>query len=107
MLDKAETEVLREDVMTVTGQDVRVYVLRFVRETLNQPVDDAAVDDTTKLGPGGLDLESLAFIELSLHIEKQFGVAIPDDQLEAIAGMSLEEFGRYVAERASTADATV
>ncbi len=93
--------------MKTTDQDVRVYVLRFVRETLNQPVDPSAVDGTTALGPSGLDLESLAFIELALNIEKQFGVTIPDDQLEAIAGMTLGEFSRYVSERAPAADAAV
>ncbi len=93
--------------MKATDQDVRAYVLRFIKETLNQPVDENAVGETTPLGPDGLDLESLAFIELSLHIDKQFGVAIPDDQLEAIAGMTLGDFSRYVVERAAAADATV
>jgi acyl carrier protein len=93
--------------MAATDQEVQAFVLRFVREVLNQPVDANAVDQTTALGSGGLELESLAFIELSLHIEKQFGVTIPDDQLEAIAGMSLGEFGAYVTRRARAADATV
>jgi acyl carrier protein len=93
--------------MMATDQDVQAFVLRFVRETLNQPVDASAVDAATPLGPGGLDLESLAFIELSLHVEKQFGVPIPDDQLEAIAGMTLGDFGAYVTRRAAAADAPV
>jgi acyl carrier protein len=92
--------------MKATDQDVQAFVLRFVRETLNQPVDASTVDAATPLGTGGLDLESLAFIELSLHVEKQFGVPIPDDRLEAIAGMTLGEFGAYVTQAAS-ADAPV
>ncbi|MET8505518.1 acyl carrier protein [Streptomyces sp. NPDC004787] len=70
-----------------TGQ----FLLSTLRD-LNYEVDD--VTDTTPLGDGGLELESLTLAEIAMQVEQEYGVQIDDEELEALAGL---DFGRLVA----------
>ena len=56
------------------------------------PADVGAIDDSTPLGPAGLDLESLALVELGLRVEETHGVPFDDDLIERMATMTLGEF---------------
>ena len=60
-------------------------------------VDAGAFDDTTTLGPEGLDAESLDVVEMAEMIEDEVGVHIPDDDLEDIE--TVGEVKEYVADR--------
>jgi acyl carrier protein len=83
-----------------TSDDVRTFVLTTIRDVLNLPVEDGVSDDTP-LGDGGLDLESLSFIELTMHIESRFNVLIGDDEFERITVATLGEFSADIAARAA------
>jgi acyl carrier protein len=63
------------------------------------------VDDDTKLGPAGADVESVALAELAFRVEDQFGVKFDDDESEMLAGMTVGEFCRDVQRRIQPAPA--
>lgn len=46
------------------------------------------VDDSTLLGPAGVDLESLALAELAMRVEDRFGVRFDEDEAETFAAMT-------------------
>jgi acyl carrier protein len=68
---------------------------------MNYDVD--TVDGGTVLGPGGLDLESLAVAELAVQVEDTFGVKFSDEELEKFDVMTLDEFSAEVAKRLAPA----
>ncbi len=77
-------------------------VFKFVIASLadmNYSVDN--VDAKTAMGPSGVDLESLAIAELGVRIEDQYGVHFADDEVEAVANMTVGEFVDLVVERAA------
>jgi acyl carrier protein len=61
---------------------VREFVLHTLIEEMSLEIDRDAIGDDTKLGPEGLDLESLAFVEL-------------------MSQLTLGEFCRSISERAA------
>ena len=63
--------------------------------------DIEGVDDDSTLGPAGVDLESLAMAELAVRVEDRFGVRFAEEESEELALMTVGEFTRTVAERAS------
>lgn len=80
---------------------VRAFVLETLTEKMNEPVDVDTVRDDMSLGPEGLNLESLAFVELMAHIETEYDVSFEDDELEKLGQLTLGEFCAAVAERAT------
>jgi acyl carrier protein len=80
---------------------VREFVLRTLTEAMNLEIDVDAVGDDRTLGPEGLDLESLAFVELMAHLELEFDLKFEDDELEELSQLTLGEFCRSIAERAA------
>lgn len=81
---------------------VRAFVLETLTEKMNEPVDPATVQDDMSLGPEGLNLESLAFVELMANIETEYDVTFEDDELEKLGQLTFGEFCAAVAERTST-----
>jgi acyl carrier protein len=65
--------------------------------------DVSEVTGDTDLGPAGLDLESLAVAELAVQVEDKFGVKFTDEDTEALALMTLDEFATEVAKRCALA----
>lgn len=57
------------------------------------------LDDDTRLGPAGADLESLALAELAVRVEDRFGVRFDEEEMEGLAGMTIGEFRAAVAAR--------
>jgi acyl carrier protein len=75
-------------------------VFKFVVASLadmNYSVD--GVDQTTAIGPAGVDLESLSIAELGVRIEDQYGVRFADDEVEMVASMTVGEFVDLVVDR--------
>ncbi|GAA3057462.1 acyl carrier protein [Actinokineospora globicatena] len=79
---------------------LREFVLDTLRE-MNYDVSD--VEGDTDLGPAGLDLESLALADLAVQIEDKYQIKFGDDDMEALALMTLDEFVDALAERLSVA----
>ncbi|MGB2567233.1 acyl carrier protein [Micromonospora citrea] len=83
--------------------EVRTFVIEQL-EDMNYDVEE--VDDTTTLGPSGVDLESLALADLAVRVEDRYGVKFADDESEKLALMTVGEFTTMVAARVagSTSD---
>lgn len=81
--------------MNASPDQVRDFIARTLIDQMNLPIDPGALDDDASLGPEGLDLESLAFVELTLALETEFSVKIPDDELEQLGSL---KFGDFVAD---------
>ncbi len=80
--------------------EIREFVVGALA-AMNYDVSEVAGD--TDLGPAGLDLESLAVAELAVQVEDKFGVKFTDEDTEALALMTLDEFAAEVAKRCALA----
>jgi acyl carrier protein len=79
---------------------MRDELRRFIVESLeSMNYDVSDLDDSTELGPAGLDLESLALAELGVRLEDQFGLRFSDDDMESLGVMSVGEFTVAMSER--------
>ena len=85
-------------VVAPTSDEVGAFVLKTLRD-MNYYVDD--VDDETVLGPAGIDLESLAVVELSYRLEDAFHARFNEEDMERLASMTLNELTAEVIRRAS------
>ncbi|MFL5345024.1 MAG: acyl carrier protein [Hyalangium sp.] len=71
------------------------FVLKTLKEKMNLSIPDTA-SGASSLGPDGLNLESLEFVELSVHVEHEFGVKFSDAEFETIARYNLGQFAQAV-----------
>lgn len=82
--------------------EIRQFVLESLT-SMNYSID--GIDDDTKLGPAGADLESLALAELAVRVEDRFGVKFDESESDMLSGMTVGEFCRTVAPRIQPASA--
>ena len=85
--------------MTASTTDVREFVLSTLAGEMNVPIDRANVGDDSPIGTGGIDLESLSLVELTRRMEREFGVKIPDSDIEAIGAMTLGQLAADIVRR--------
>jgi acyl carrier protein len=78
-------------------------LLDIIELGLGWPLDRTAIDKNATMGDGGLGLDSLMVVEAAVQIEMEFGIEIPDDDIVAIGGYTLETLGSYVEQRMATA----
>lgn len=78
------------------SDDVIAFVLGALRD---MKFDVDAADADSEFGPAGVDLDSLAVVELAARIKDSYGVALTDDDLERLAIATIAEFAAEVAER--------
>ncbi|MFD5029195.1 acyl carrier protein [Streptomyces sp. NPDC058405] len=74
---------------------IRSFVIGIIGE-IDPTVDDTVSDDLP-LGPGGLELESLALVELLVQVEHEYGAEIRDEDPAAQPTATLGEFVAAVA----------
>ncbi|WP_433616661.1 acyl carrier protein [Dactylosporangium sp. CA-139114] len=74
------------------------FVIRVLEEKLQLSADELSAD--VALGSSGLDLESIALIELGAHCEEGLGVVIPDEDYGRLPRMTVREFAEYLDARA-------
>ncbi|PSK71830.1 hypothetical protein C6W96_14375 [Streptomyces sp. CS149] len=91
--------------MTTTDTErISDFVLGVIRDMLNMPLPDTTSPDTP-LGAGGLELESLSYVELSVHIEREFGIQFSDEAVDGFATATLGELVSDIRTRTAGADA--
>jgi acyl carrier protein len=83
--------------------ELRKFIVESL-QSMNYDVSD--LDDSTELGPAGLDLESLALAELAVRLEDQFGLRFSDDDMETLGVMSVGEFTLAMSERLAAGQGT-
>ncbi|MEV8535746.1 acyl carrier protein [Streptomyces sp. NPDC051211] len=75
---------------TVHPERITDFVLGVIRDMLNMPLPPTT-SPATPLGPGGLELESLSFVELSVHLEREFDIQFSDEAVDGLVTMTLGE----------------
>jgi acyl carrier protein len=83
---------------------IRDFIVGALAE-LNYDVSEVTGD--TDLGPAGLDLESLALAELGVQVEDEYRVKFGEDDMEAMALMTLDEFTAAIDARIAVAAGAV
>jgi acyl carrier protein len=78
-------------------EEIESYVLEVITKVMNIEVGDGA-DGNVPLGPAGIDLDSLSFMELVANVEKKYGVKISDEDLETLISGTLGMFVAYIAQ---------
>jgi len=76
---------------TTLERDIREFVLTTVTRDMNLLPGTDHITDESAVGAGGLDLDSLSLIELTLRLEERFKVHIPDTDIESLGAMTLGE----------------
>jgi acyl carrier protein len=87
--------------ITVSTDQVRDFILHVLADQMSLPIDRDTVDEETSLGPEGLDLASLDLVELTLAVEMEYSVKIPDDELEDLSHLGLGAFVANITARIS------
>jgi acyl carrier protein len=78
------------------SDEVRTFVVSSLQD-MNYDVE--GLDDSTTLGPSGLDLESLALADLLMRVEDRYQIRFAEDESEELALMNVGEFTAAVAGR--------
>jgi len=73
---------------TLEGE-IREFVLTAVIDEMNILTSRDGITDESPVTVGGLDVDSLSLIELTLRLESRFGVEIPDTDIEPLASLTL------------------
>lgn len=74
-----------------------------VTERLDVKLGVVDIDETTPLFAGGMELDSIAVVELITHIEKQFGFDFTDDDLRPENFVNLRTIAALVEQRLASA----
>lgn len=87
---------------TQLQKEIREFVLTTISDDMNHPVDANEIDDDSPLGSSGIDLDSLSLIELTMRLERRFGVEFPDTDIEPVGAMKLRDLVEEVVRRGAT-----
>ncbi|MEU8622540.1 phosphopantetheine-binding protein [Streptomyces sp. NPDC048623] len=82
-------------------EEIQDFVLAVMRDVINIPVPEGA-DADTPLGPDGLELESLPMIELLLQLEGEYGIELPEEDVDPETVRTLGQLVQVVVDRRST-----
>jgi len=80
--------------------DIVAYIVQVIEKVLNESAGDV---DGAPLGEGGINLDSLSLLELSLHIERQYHVKFSEDELDAIGGLTIGGLADLVEQKVAAA----
>ncbi|MDQ0934276.1 MULTISPECIES: acyl carrier protein [Streptomyces] len=83
--------------------EIREFVLSSVIDDMNILLSRDGITDDSPVTVGGLDVDSLSLIELTLRLESRFGVEIPDTDIESLATLTLGGLVTEVARRGAKA----
>lgn len=77
-------------------EEIESVVAEIVGNCTYAPTDDVQMD---KLLRDDLGLDSLDCVEIVMELEKEFGISIPDNEVDAAAGWTVSEVCDYVEEK--------
>jgi acyl carrier protein len=81
-----------------TSHEIINKVKISINEKLNYNIEGNVAPET-KLGVDGLELDSLSIIELIVQLEDDFGIIIPEDDIEEFNSYTLSELAEYIKSR--------
>jgi acyl carrier protein len=82
---------------------VEEFLFQFLKEKMNIPAERNQIKPETMLGVGGLQMESLAIVELAVNLEAEFGIVVPDEDLDRISRFKVAELTGYLSSKQVTA----
>jgi len=82
---------------------VRVEIVAYIAQVIEKVLNESPGDESTLLGQGGVDLDSLSLLELTVHIERQYHVKFSEDELDTLGGLTIGGLADLVEEKISAA----
>lgn len=79
------------------SESLKVQIKCLIVTALELDVDPAEIPDDEALFGGGMDLDSMATLEIIAAIEEEFGITVEDAELTAELFESVEALAEYVA----------
>jgi len=89
--------------MPTLENEIRDFIVNTVVEDMNHPIEPDQVSGESPLGSGGIELDSLSLIELTMRLERRFNVQFPETDIEPLSAMTLGELTAVTMERGATA----
>lgn len=77
-------------------EEIESGVREVIARCMDLETDEVKLDDLMKEDIG---CDSIDFVELVVDFEKEFGINIPDNEVDAAAGWTVSELCDYVEER--------
>ena len=84
------------------SERLKVQIKCLIVPALELDVDPAEIPDDETLFGGGMDLDSMASLEILAAIEEEFGITVEDAELTAELFDSVEALAEYVATKRMT-----
>jgi acyl carrier protein len=88
---------------TTLEHEIREFVLTAVTTDMNLMTSTDDITNDSPVCAGGLGLDSLSLIELTLRLEERFGVEIQDTDIEPLGAMTLGELVSDLVQRGARA----
>lgn len=89
--------------MADTTTELNTQIKEAIVRSLRLPISSQEIGDDMSLFEGGLGLDSIDVLELVLEIERQFGVAIADEQIGREVLQSVNAIAKFVQSQRSGA----
>jgi acyl carrier protein len=89
--------------MPTLENEIRDFIVTTVVQDMNHPIAPDELGVESPLGSGGIDLDSLSLIELTMRLERRFNVQFPETDIEPLGAMTLGELAADIVERGATA----
>ena len=89
------------EAQATSGSSTLDKLVEIILERLEWPTDGELPGPQTRVGEGGLGLDSLMIVEFALDIEEEFEIEVEEDAMLDIGGMSLAEVTEFVDARAA------
>ena len=86
-----------------TTTELNTQIKEAIVRSLRLPITSEEIGDDLSLFEGGLGLDSIDVLELVLEIERQFGVAIADEQIGREVLQSVNAIAKFVQSQRSGA----
>ena len=83
--------------------EIKDYILSVLVDEFNLKIDTENVNRSTSLGDGGLNLESLSFVDLAFRLEDRYNIELPEDDMELIAGFDMGGLVDYLEKKVQEA----
>jgi acyl carrier protein len=77
-------------------EEIENSVREIIAQVMRLEADEVKLDDLMK---DGIGCDSLDCVEIVIELEKEFGINIPDNEMDAAAGWTVSELCDYVEER--------
>jgi acyl carrier protein len=77
-------------------EEIESGVREIIARCMQLETDEVKNDDLMKEDIG---CDSIDFVEIVVDFEKEFGISIPDNEMDAMAGWTVSELCDYVEER--------